>query len=144
MNNEEIIRRFREHKVRVTVQRIAVYRTVLSTHHPDAETILRILKKDFPSLTAATVYNNLEALEKAGLIRKVLTDKGKMRYDGILEEHHHLLDTEEDVIIDYFDEELTRMLMDHIRKKPIEGFEVDRIMVQLFGKKKKDTGGERS
>ncbi len=138
MSNEEIIRKFREKGVRVTIQRIAVYRAVLSSHHPDVDTILRMLKKDFPNLTAATVYNNLEALEKAGLIHKVLTDKGKMRYDGILEEHHHLLDTEEDVILDHFDEELTRMLMEYFRKKPIKGFEISRIMVQMFGRTKKE------
>ena len=136
VTTEEIIRKFREHGLRVTTHRIAVYKAVLASSHPDAETLLKILKKEYPTITPATIYNNLEALEKARLIHKVLTGKGKMMYDGILEEHHHLLDTDEDAITDYFDEELTALLKDYFAKKPVEGFEIARIMVQLFGKKK--------
>ncbi len=83
----------------------------------------------------ATVYNNLEALEKAKLINKVLTEKGSMKYDGILTDHHHLLDTGEDRITDYFDEDLTKLLKEYFRKKPVPGFQVSRIMVQLIGSK---------
>jgi Fur family peroxide stress response transcriptional regulator len=133
---KEIILIFRKYGIRITTHRIAVYRAVMSLSHPDAETILKLLKEEYPHITPATVYNNLEALEKAGLIHKVLTEKGSMRYDGILEEHHHLLDTEEDKIHDYFDPELTEMLKSYFRRKPVRGFEISRIMVQLFGKKK--------
>ncbi len=107
---------------------------VLSSSHPDAESILRLLKKEYPQITSATVYNNLEALEKAGLIHKVLTDKGSMKYDGILEEHHHLLDTTKDEIIDYFDPELTTMLNEYFRKRSLKDFEISRITVQVIGK----------
>jgi len=137
LTTEEIIQKFKEYGLRVTTHRIAVYRAVLSSFHPTAETILNMLKEEYPSITPATVYNNLEALGKAGLIQKVLTEKGRMMYDGILYEHHHLLDTEEDEISDYFDEELTGILRDYFRKKPLEDFEISRVMVQLFGKKKR-------
>jgi len=131
---EEIIRKFRERGLRVTTPRIAVYKAILSSSHPDAESILRLLKEEYPQITSATVYNNLEALEKAGLIHKVLTDKGSMKYDGILEEHHHLLDTTKDEIIDYFDPRLTTMLNEYFRKRPLKDFEVSRITVQIIGK----------
>ncbi len=131
---EEIIRKFREQGLRVTTPRIAVYKAILSSSHPDADSILRLLKEEYPHITSATVYNNLEALEKAGLIHKVLTDKGSMKYDGILEEHHHLLDTTKDEIIDYFDPELTTMLNEYFRERSLKDFEVSRITVQIIGK----------
>ncbi len=133
LTTEEIITKFRSHRLRVTTHRIAVYRAVLSCSHPDAERIVNKLRKEYPNITVATVYNNLEALEKARLIHKVLTEKGSMRYDGIIEEHHHLLDTRKDTITDYFDEDLTKLLNDYFRKKRVPGFKVSRIMVQLIG-----------
>ena len=136
---EEIIREFREKGLRVTTPRIAVYKAILSSSHPDAETILRQLKEEHPHITSATVYNNLETLEKVGLIRKVLTEKGSMKYDGVMEEHHHLLDTTKDEIVDYFDPELTTMLNEYFRKRSLKDFEVSRITVQVIGKRiKKD------
>ncbi|MCD6200265.1 MAG: transcriptional repressor [Bacteroidales bacterium] len=135
LTTKEIIEKFRARGLRITTHRIAVYKAVLSSLHPDADSILKKLKEEYPNITVATIYNNLEALEKARLINKVLTEKGSMKYDGILTDHHHLLDTGEDRIMDYFDEELTKLLEEYFRKKPVPGFHVSKIMVQLIGSK---------
>ena len=39
----------------------------------------------------ATVYNNLHALVKAGLIREVAVDGKAVRFDANLERHHHFV-----------------------------------------------------
>jgi len=38
-----------------------------------------------------------------------------------------------DRLMDYFDEDLTKLLKKYFRKKPDPGFQVFRIMVQLIG-----------
>jgi hypothetical protein len=54
-------RRCREHGVRVTTQRLAVYRALAEDpSHPTADAIHRRLRGTMPSLSPATVYRVLE------------------------------------------------------------------------------------
>ena len=57
-----------------------------------------------------------------------------MRYDPILDDHHHLYCIESDRIEDYFDDELNDILKKYFDKKRIPDFEVDNIKLQLIGK----------
>ena len=44
-----------------------------------------------PRASRATVYNNLHALAKAGLVREVVSDGGAARFDANLHPHHHFI-----------------------------------------------------
>jgi Fur family peroxide stress response transcriptional regulator len=57
-----------------------------------------------------------------------------MRYDGIMESHHHLYCKNCDVIDDYMDEELDSLLRNYFKNKKIEGFQVNEFMLQIKGK----------
>jgi len=69
---------------------------------------------------------------------KAKSDKDKMRYDAILEKHHHLYCFESDRIEDYFDDELNQIIEDYFEKKKIQSFEIEDIKVQIIGKFKKN------
>jgi Fur family peroxide stress response transcriptional regulator len=57
----------RDHGVPLTQQRLEIFRTLLgSPDHPSPEEIHIRLKGEFPTLSLATVYKNLEALSKIG------------------------------------------------------------------------------
>ena len=43
-----------------------------------------------------------------------------MRYDSILDKHHHLYSSETEHIEDYYDEELDRMIEGYFKKKKKE------------------------
>ncbi|MEM6839556.1 MAG: Fur family transcriptional regulator [Cyanobacteria bacterium P01_C01_bin.120] len=87
---EEIVQTLKAKQLRVTPQRFAVYANLLNrTDHPTAEQILNDLNQDAPVSSQATVYNCLQALQSAGLIREVLIDEGSCRYDANVERHHH-------------------------------------------------------
>jgi Fur family peroxide stress response transcriptional regulator len=60
-----------------------------------------------------------------------------MRYDPILEKHHHLYCAESERIEDYFDDELNDMLKEYFERKQIPGFTIDDIKLQIIGKFKK-------
>ena len=57
-----------------------------------------------------------------------------MRYDGVVENHHHLYCSECDLIEDYHDEELDKLLQNHFKNKNIEGFKMEDIVLQIRGK----------
>jgi Fur family peroxide stress response transcriptional regulator len=64
----------------------------------------------------------------------VKTEKDIMRYDGILENHHHLYCSESEEIKDYVDSELDQLLSDYFEKHGIENFKVEGIRLQINGK----------
>ncbi len=81
----------RERGVRVTAQRLAVYRALAeSTSHPTADSIYEKLRAGGFSLSPATVYRILEFLEQEGLVRRVSTTEGAGRFDANLRRHSHL------------------------------------------------------
>jgi Fe2+ or Zn2+ uptake regulation protein len=85
-------RRCRAEGVRVTAQRLAVYRALAEDpSHPTADAIYRRLRGVMPSLSPATVYRVLESLERDGLLRRVSTTGGAGRFDANLAPHQHLI-----------------------------------------------------
>lgn len=85
-------RRCRARGVRVTAQRLAVYRALAEDpSHPTADGIYRRLREAMPSLSPATVYRVLESLVADGLLRRVSTVGGAGRFDANLAPHQHLV-----------------------------------------------------
>lgn len=64
----DTIELLRKSGLKVTPQRIAVLRLLSKGGHYNGEQIYEELKKTEPSISLSTVYNTLEALEKAGII----------------------------------------------------------------------------
>ena len=61
-----------------------------SKNHLTAEQIFLMLKEKNRSVVQATVYNNLSALYKQGLIRKISVEGYPDRYDNVIQ-HDHLV-----------------------------------------------------
>ena len=78
--------------MRLTRQRTAIYRELTSRYdHPDVDMIYKAVKPRMPNLSLFTVYRTVNALETAGMVRRVATWKGHARYDGNVETHAHFL-----------------------------------------------------
>ncbi len=60
-----------------------------SSVHPTAEEVFLLAKKETPTIAMATVYNNLNALVKEGMIRR-LSVGGADRFD-ITVRHDHMV-----------------------------------------------------
>lgn len=102
MNNAEIITALKAHALRPTQQRIAIYRYLLEhPSHPTAEMIYNALHPSLPSCSLMTVYNGLEALHDAGLIRVVTIEAGIRRFDGNEQVHGHFQCTRCGTIYDF-------------------------------------------
>jgi Fur family peroxide stress response transcriptional regulator len=124
-----------EKGLKVTPQRIAILKAIYTlNNHPSAEIIMDYIKDNYPGIASATVYKVLDALVEKQLIKKVKTDKDIMRYDGILENHHHLYSSESNRIEDYNNEKLNNMLEKFFRENTIPEFQIEDIKLQIIGK----------
>ena len=82
----------RQSGLSVTPQRLAVYKALISDdNHPSPDMIHKSVKPDFPTISFATVYKILETFEKKGIISKVTTLHNTLRYDPLIERHHHII-----------------------------------------------------
>jgi Fur family peroxide stress response transcriptional regulator len=128
---EKLIR----HNLKITPQRLAVLEAVIKlNNHPTADQIIAYVHKNHPNIASGTIYKILDVFTERKIIRKVKTDRDIMRYDSLMEEHHHLYCTDSDRIEDYFDHELNQILDDYFAKKAIPDFEIEDIKLQIIGK----------
>jgi Fur family transcriptional regulator, peroxide stress response regulator len=87
---DSFVERCRERGIRVTPQRLAVYRVLATdTSHPTAESVHDRLRGEMSSLSLATVYRILDTLEHEGLVRRVSTTDSAGRFDAKLTPHQH-------------------------------------------------------
>lgn len=123
-----------EKGLKITPQRMAILEAIYSlNNHPTAENIIEYIRIAHPNIATGTVYKVLETLVEKKIIKKVKTDKDFMRYDGIIENHHHLYCSECDLIEDYRDDELDELLRNHFKNKNIAGFKIEDIVLQIRG-----------
>jgi Fur family peroxide stress response transcriptional regulator len=82
---------FKEKKLKLTPQRIAVYKYLkCTTEHPSAETIYKSLQDLYPTMSLATVYKALKTLVEVGLVQEINVGEGNFRYDGNVCPHPHI------------------------------------------------------
>ena len=126
--------KIKEKGLKVTPQRIAILEAIYKLdNHPTAENIIDFIHKNHPSIATGTVYKVLDTLIENNLVKRVRTERDVMRYDGVLEHHHHLYCIECDLIEDYVDEELNDILKNYFKNKKIEGFEMKDFVLQING-----------
>jgi Fur family peroxide stress response transcriptional regulator len=135
MKITEIRNKLIEKGLKVTPQRIAILEAIIKlNNHPTAENIIDYIRNNHPNIATATVYKVLDALVANELIIKVKTEKDVMRYDAVMERHHHLYCSESDRIEDFVDTELNDMIEKYFDKKKIKGFKIEDVKLQIIGK----------
>jgi len=125
--------------LRVTPQRLSILEAIYNLNHPVADDINRYIKKHHPNIAVGTVYKVLGKFVEIGLIKKMNTEKDVVRYDGLMETHHHIFSSDSQEIEDYIDGDLDKLLRNYFEKKKIKGFSVEEISLEIkgrYGKKK--------
>ena len=99
----------------MTKQRELVLEVVRANkeHHTAAE-IFAIAKMQMPTISRATVYNNLKTLENMGLIRRITGDDAFDRYDSAFVPHGHMVCTECGKMWDFNIDNLDGMISDAV------------------------------
>ena len=131
---EEITDTLVNNGLKVTPQRISVLEAIYNlNNHPTAEKIINEIRQKQPHIATGTVYNVLDTLVENKIIKKVRTVKDIMRYDGVFESHHHLYCSDCDLIEDYNDDELDKVLRAYFETKELKGFKIEEFTVQIKG-----------
>jgi Fur family transcriptional regulator, peroxide stress response regulator len=87
---EMFIQACRGKGLKITPQRMAVYRTLVeSKEHPSAEMVWNYLKRMFPGISLDTVNRTLLTLAEIGSANIVEGSGDARRYDGDLNNHQH-------------------------------------------------------
>ena len=134
MTSEYFREQLKAKGLKITPQRIAIYEAVVELkNHPTAENIIDYIKTNHPNVSVGTVYKVLDSLVENQLLKKVKNEKDIMRYDAIMQKHHHLYCSETDKIEDFKDPELDKIIADYFSKKKIKGFKVKGISLQITG-----------
>jgi Fur family transcriptional regulator, peroxide stress response regulator len=114
-----------------THQRHVVYEAVVASHgHRSPEQIYGAVRKRIPSISLATVYNNLRLFVEHGLLREVTPHATTLRVDGNLKPHHHLVCSRcksvQDIEGDFIN-------FKQIAGQLPKGFDLTQPLVEVFG-----------
>lgn len=127
----DFIKRSKELGIKITPQRVAIYRELANTdEHPSAEAIYRKIKNYYPNISLTTIYRTLETFEKLGLVSVVNILYNAARYDANLEPHHHMVCVECKKVEDFYDESLSKL---DFSQKTLSRYKVLGYTVQLNG-----------
>ena len=121
--------KYRHLHIKLTPQRLAIFKFMEGNKsHPSAEAIFSAVKKQYPTMSFATVYNTLDALKNKGGIRELKIDSVKKRYDPDLTPHHHMICVTCHQIFDLFaDIEVS------ITDELIQGFKIHDKNIEITG-----------
>ena len=82
----------REHGLRVTAQRLAVYRAVSDDPHVSADVVVEAVRGEIGWISVQAVYDALAVLTEKGLLRRIQPAGSPARYEGrVGDNHHHLI-----------------------------------------------------
>lgn len=141
---DELITKYKNKGFKITPQRIAILEFLEgNTAHPTAEEIFKAVKKKYPAISFATIYNTLKYLRQRSDIAEITINPEKKHYDPNTAIHHHIIcevcGRVEDVFKDY---SKTLTIPNYLYKK----FEIKKVHVDFYGlcKKCQRKGGEKN
>ncbi len=113
----------------MTPQRLAVLEFLEGNKsHPSAFEVYEAVKKRFPTVSFATVYNILEVFKDKGIVRELKIDPERRRFDPDTAVHHHFLCISCGKVTDLvFEMRLSEF------KKALKGFDVRSYELNLYG-----------
>lgn len=128
---ERVIASLRSHQVRISAPRKAILKYLIqSQHHPTVDMIYHDLIDEFPGMSLATVYNNLNFLVEQGIVAEMKFSDVTSHYDYLGHQHGHIVCEEcgkiEDVHLD-----MTEQLLELASQQT--KFQMHKLNLELFG-----------
>ena len=128
---EESIASLRQAGVRITPQRQAIMRYLISSHsHPTADEIYQALSPKFPNISVATIYNNLRVFKDIGIVKELTYGDSSSRFDFNTHNHYHIICEKCGKIVDFHYPGLEDVEM---AASKLTGFEINEHRLELYG-----------
>ncbi|KRE32707.1 peroxide-responsive transcriptional repressor PerR [Paenibacillus sp. Soil522] len=117
--------------VRMTPQRHAILSYLMdSMSHPTADEIYKALSPVYPSMSVATIYNNLRLFVEAGLVRELTYGDDSSRFDSDLSDHYHAICKNCGSIVDF---DYPPLLEVERVASRVTGFVVEGHRMEIYG-----------
>lgn len=89
-NIKELTSLLKEKNVKPSLQRLKILEYLINSEdHPTVDIIFQDLNTEIPTLSKTTVYNSLNILVDAGLVKVVNIESSEARYEAAFEDHGH-------------------------------------------------------
>ena len=130
-SQSELYHQLKDRGIRLTPQRMAILQYLRETQsHPRADEVHDQIRKRFPGVSLATVYNNLKVLKDKGLVSELSYGDLASRFDGNTETHYHVTCRVCGQVVDFFCEPVTEI---ERLAAVATNFEVTGHRVELYG-----------
>jgi Fe2+ or Zn2+ uptake regulation protein len=127
----QVIKLLRDRGIQPSAQRVAVAQYALTTEdHPSADQVWARVKKNFPLISRATVYNTLNLFVAKGLLQPLVLSEGKVVFDPKIDRHHHFIDEDTGNIHD-----VPWQALEVKNVQALRGYDVRQYQVVLRGKR---------
>jgi len=125
----------RQRGLRLTPQRSAILAALVRhTGHPTVEELHRLILRDYPSTSLATVYKTIALLKEHGEVLELASAEPGSRYDGRRPNPHpHLICTRCSMVMDPDDSAEDALLQMVSALARQSGFRVDSYHMDLYG-----------
>ena len=124
--NAELLK---EHRLKVTPQRLKIVSMLEKHGHINIEDLYSEMLKEFPSVSLATIYKNINQMIENGLIQEVKLPAAKSVYELIKEPHLHMVCDRchkvEDVVVG------TERIIEEAEK--VSGYRIEESFITLRG-----------
>ena len=104
---DKVIEKLKKDNIRITPQRqemILILKN--SQEHVTADEIYKKLVKQFPSVSIATVYNNLKLFVNIGFVKELQFGEGLSKFEWLEKDHYHIICSDCGKIEDFYYPEL--------------------------------------
>ena len=81
----------KEHRLKVTPQRLKIVSMIERHGHINIEDLYREMLKEFPSVSLATIYKNINQMIESGLVQEVKLPAAKSVFEIVKEPHLHMV-----------------------------------------------------
>jgi Fur family iron response transcriptional regulator len=132
----QVVKMLRDRGIQPSAQRVAVGQYALVTEdHPSADQVWARVRKSFPMISRATVYNTLNLFVAKGLLQPLVLAEGKVVFDPKVDRHHHFIDEDTGSIHD-----VPWQALEVKNVQALRGYDVRQYQVVLRGKRQGPRG----
>lgn len=127
----------KDKKISPTSQRVEMlYKLIQKSQHLSPEVVYKMVNDDFPKVSRATVYNNLNLFIENGIVRKLSLGSISTVFDTDSNPHFHLHEENSDELLDVRgNEEITEQLGEMagtiISKQMGKGYKLKDIIINF-------------
>lgn len=87
----ELMQMLKDCDLKATPQRLCILKILKRHEHPNIDALYESIKEEYPSISLATVYKNLNTLKEQGLVVEINTPNQKTCYDIYEYPHIHVI-----------------------------------------------------